>query len=50
VLKHRHNVGGSKRNVLLDCFTLFADDVADTVTGVSDELNAVANAYERQHG
>jgi hypothetical protein len=50
VLKHRHNVGGSKRNMLLDRFTLFADDVADTVTRVSNELNAVANADERQHG
>jgi hypothetical protein len=36
--------------MLLHRFALFADDVADTVTRVSNELDAVSNAYEGQHG
>ncbi len=50
MLKYGNHASSSRRYVLLYSFAFFADDVTNAIARVPEQLHAVANAYEGDHG
>jgi hypothetical protein len=46
VLKHCDHTSGSRGNVLLHSFAFFANDVADAIARVPEQIHAASSAYE----
>jgi hypothetical protein len=49
LLKNSDDAGGGRRYVLLHSLAFFADDVADAITRVPEQLHTDASTYEGQH-